>query len=360
MDTELLTPKINVGINTMVAAVLYGAKDLRIETISKPVLMPGMVLLKVKRAGICGSDLYYYKDGYCGNFVPSKPFVLGHELTAEIVETNNDNGLPIGTRVTVNPARACGVCEYCQSGRKNLCKSTIMLGSGSTVPPTNGAFAQYVAVRADQCFELPNNMSDGEGAMIEPLAVGLQAIKQSGTVEGKKVLITGGGVIGLLTAVAAKALGASIVAVSDIVEERRNTALELNVDAVFDPTSKDLSNEVNKLTTDGFDIIYEASGARQALRQSFDLVKSGGTIVQIGTIGVEDVPLPANLIMVKEIKFIGSFRYADIFDEAINLVAFGKIDVKPFITSLFALKEADNAMRIALDKANELKVQIEI
>ncbi len=364
MQTALTIDEKLTANSTMQAAVLHGAKDIRIETFARPSVAPGMVLLKVKRAGICGSDLYYYKDGYCGTFVPSKPFILGHELTAEVVEINKGNcsfNFPaIGARVTVNPARACGICEYCKSGRQNLCQSTIMLGSGSTVPPTNGAMAEYVTVRADQCFILPETLSDAEGAMIEPLAVALQAIKQSGTVTGKKILVTGGGVIGLLTAVTAKALGAAVVAVSDIVEERRNTALSFNLDTTLDPADKQIKKLVSDLTGDGFDIIYEASGARQALRQAFDLVKSGGTIVQIGTIGVEDVPLPANLLMVKEIQFIGSFRYANIFDEAIELAASGKIDLKPFVTGVFALNETANAMHMALDKANALKVQIEI
>ena len=109
--------------NTMEAAVLHGAKDIRVERVNVPELAPGMVLLRIKRVGICGSDLHYFADGYCGSFVPSRPFILGHELTAEVVAVNGDgaNMPTIGARVTVNPARACGVCDYCKSGRSNLC-----------------------------------------------------------------------------------------------------------------------------------------------------------------------------------------------------------------------------------------------
>ena len=153
------------------------------------------MLVAVHSVGICGSDLHYFADGYCGAFVPSRPFILGHELTAEVVAIADDvtSAPAIGTRVTVNPARACGYCEYCKSGRGNLCRKTIMLGSGSTNPPTNGAMAEFVTVRADQCHILPEGMDDGFGAMIEPLAVALQAVKQAGTVSGKRVLVTGGG-----------------------------------------------------------------------------------------------------------------------------------------------------------------------
>jgi L-idonate 5-dehydrogenase len=348
---------------TMEAAVLHGAKDIRVEKFDMPELLPGMVLLKIKRVGICGSDLHYFEDGYCGAFVPSKPFILGHELTATVVAINgdgNDTSLPaIGARVTVNPARACGNCDYCKSGRRNLCTNTIMLGSGSTTPPTNGAMAEYVTVRADQCHILPDTMDDGYGAMIEPLAVALHAVKRAGDITGKKVLVTGGGTIGLLAAVTAKAFGASLVAVSDIVEERRQSALGCGVDVVLNPVDSNLSQKINDISGIGFDVIFEASGARPALRQAFDLVKPGGTIVQIGTIGSEDIPLPANILMVKEINFIGSFRYANVFDEAIELVNSKKINLSPFITGVYSINDISKAMLLAADKINALKIQLQ-
>src|SRR5687767_14504026 len=216
----------------MRAAVLYGAKDIRLEDYEAPNPLPGMVLIRIKRAGICGSDLHYFQDGYCGAFVPSRPFILGHELTGEIFAMNKDvtGPMSIGSRVTVNPARPCGTCDYCQSGRSNLCPDTIMLGSGSTSPPTNGAMAEFVMVAAGQCHLLPDHFDDGSGAMIEPLAVGLHAVKRAGAISGKKVLVTGGGTIGLLTAITAKAYGAGLVSVSDMVPERRKFALESGVD----------------------------------------------------------------------------------------------------------------------------------
>jgi L-idonate 5-dehydrogenase len=346
--------------DTMEAAVLHGAKDIRIERRHMPVLLPGMVMLKIKRVGICGSDLHYFEDGYCGAFVPSSPFVLGHELTAEVIAVNGDSISmpPIGAKVTVNPARACGFCDYCKSGRGNLCRNTIMLGSGSTSPPTDGAMAEFVAVRADQCYLLPEGMDDGLGAMIEPLAVVLHAIKQAGGVSGKRVLVTGAGTIGLLAAVTAKAFGSIAVVVTDILEERRQFALKCGIDFVLNPLNEKFTTWAKGTAGDGFDVIFEASGAVPALRQAFDLVRAGGTIVQIGTIGTEDVPLPANQLMVKEIKFIGSFRYANVFEEAIKLVESGRIDLRPFITGVHSINEIPIAMSLAADKVKSLKVQI--
>jgi L-idonate 5-dehydrogenase len=346
---------------TMKAALLHGAKDIRLENFSMPELPPGMILLRIKRVGICGSDLHYFEDGYCGSFTPTRPFILGHELTAEVVAAGDGvSSLKPGTRVTVNPARACGFCEYCKSGRGNLCRHTIMLGSGSTNPPTNGAMAEYLSVRADQCHVLPDEMDDGFGAMIEPLAVALHAVKRPATVSGKRVLVTGGGTIGLLTALTAKAFGAVPVAISDIVAERRMAALKCGVDIALDPSDKSMNEKIKELTGDGFDVIFEASGATPALRQAFDLVRPGGTIVQIGTLHPQDIPLPANQVMVKEIQFLGSFRYGNVFDEAIRLVTSGRIDLHPFITGILPLNDVAKAMHLAADKINALKVQLEL
>lgn len=344
----------------MKAIVLHGAKDLRLENISMPEVLPGMVLLKVKRVGICGSDLHYFQDGYCGSFTPSRPFILGHELTAEVVSVSNSSSpLTPGARVTVNPARCCGFCNNCKNGRTNLCRSTIMLGSGSTNPPTNGAMTEYVTVREDQCHLLPDEMDDGFGAMIEPMAVALHAVKRT-NVSGQYVLITGGGTIGLLTALTAKAFGAVPVAVSDIAAERRRTASGCGVDVVLDASDKNLTEKVREITGEGFDVIFEASGSKYALRHAFDFIRPGGTIVQIGTLGVEDIPLPANQVMVKEIELIGSFRYGNVFDEAIRLVVSGRIDLSPFITGVLPLDDGAKAMHLAGDKDRALKVQLQL
>lgn len=346
---------------TMHAAILHGARDIRVEACPQPEPGPGMALLRVRRAGICGSDSHYFAHGDCGPFVPTRPFILGHEFTANVVALGEEMTAPaVGTRVTVNPARACGVCSYCTGGRRNLCRKTIMLGSASTRPPTDGAFAEFVTVRADQCHMLPADMDDASGATMEPLAVALHAVKRAGSVSGKRVLVVGGGPIGLLTAMTARAFGATPVALSDIVAARRKTALDMAADVTLDPTAKDLADEVRSLSGDGFDVILEASGARAALRQAFDLVRPGGTIVQIGTLGTEDVPLPANQLMLREVQFLGSFRYGDVFDEAIRLAASGRVKLQPLITGLFPLQQAAQAMAQAADKSNALKVQIEI
>lgn len=235
-----------------------------------------------------------------------------------------------------------------------------MLGSASTRPPTDGVFAEFVTVRADQCHALPPDMDDSLGALMEPFAVALHAIKRAGVISGKRVLVAGGGPIGLLEAITARTFGSAPVALSDIVASRRETAHKLGADFTLDPSAKNLAEQVREIAGDGFDIVFEAAGARPALRQAFDLVRPGGTIVQIGTLGTEDIPLPANLLMNREINFIGSMRYGDVFAEAIRLVAANRIDLSPLITSVLPLEEANRALRLAADKNQALKVQLEI
>jgi L-idonate 5-dehydrogenase len=345
----------------MQAAVLYGPRDIRIEPLRRPELEPGMVLLKNRLVGICGSDQHYYEHGCCAGFVPDRPFVLGHEVMAVVEAMAEDvDSVRVGQWVAVNPARACGFCEYCKSGRINLCTKTIMLGSASTTPPTNGGLAEFVTVRADQCHVLPDSMDESLGAMIEPFAVALHAVKRAGTVSGRRVLVTGAGAIGLLAAMTARMFGAAPVAISDVVAARREKAEALGIEAVLDPSAAEFAGRARELSGDGFDVVLEASGAPAALRSAFELVRPGGTIVQIGTLGAADIPLPANRLMNKEINLIGSMRYGNVFDEAIRLVAAGRIELRPLVNAVFPLKDSVQAFEFAADKTRSFKVQIRI
>lgn len=345
----------------MKAALLYGARDIRVEPHRRPELQAGMVLLRNRRVGICGSDLHYYEEGHCGSSTPDRPFVLGHEFVSDVeAVADGVDAVKVGQRVTVNPARACGFCDYCKAGRGNLCRKTIMLGSASRRPPIDGAMAEYIVVRGDQCHVLPNAMDDKLGTMIEPFAVALHAVKRAGGVSGKRVLVLGAGTIGRLVAIAAKTFGAVPVAITEIVAARRAKAVEGGVDVVFDPEASDFIGRVGELTGDGFDVIFEASASARALRQAFEIVRPGGTIVQIGTVPTDDIGLPCYEVMHKEFSYIGSLRYGNVFDEAIGLVASGRVDLLPLYSGEFAPDEAAKAFQAAADKARSLKVQIRL
>jgi L-idonate 5-dehydrogenase len=228
-----------------------------------------------------------------------------------------------------------------------------MLGSASTKPPTNGAFSEYLLIAAEQCFPIPEHMDDGLAAMMEPFAVALHALRRAGTVAGKQVLVTGGGPIGLLTVIAARACGATTIALSDPVAERRQMALAVGADCVINPVE-------GTPTGDGFDFLFEASGAPPALKQAFELVRRGGTLVQIGVFSAPEIALPVNQLLVRELNFVGSFRYGNVWEEAIRFVASGRVNLQPLISRVFPLRQATEALTLAGAKTGVVKVQLDL
>ncbi len=347
--------------NEMLAAVLHGAKDLRVERRPVGEVTPGKVLLRLRRAGICGSDIHYFEEGKCAGFVPTGPFVLGHEVTGEVVAIGQGvDQVRFGQRVVVNPASQCGECDYCRSGRGNLCRRGGMLGSASTRPPTDGGFCEYLVVPAEQCFALPSRMDDGLAAMMEPFAVALHALKRGGSVAGKRILVAGGGPIGLLVVIASRACGATTIALSDPLPERRRVALDLEADAALDPVEPSLHSQISDLVGDGFDIAFEASGVPAAFGQAFEALRRGGTLVQIGTAPLVDIPFALNQLMVREIQVVGSFRYGNVWEEAIRLVAAGRVDLQPLISRVFPLQRAAEALSLAGSRNGVLKVQLDL
>jgi len=346
---------------TMLAAVLHGVQDLRVEERPVPELVPGTVLLRVRRGGICGSDVHYFEEGRVGSFVVTAPFVLGHEISGEVAAVASGVKAPVtGQRVVVNPARQCGHCDYCRAGRGNLCRNLKMLGSASTRPPTDGGFAEYLCVGAEQCFAMPPQMDDGLGAMIEPFAVALQALARAGSVASRSVIVSGGGPIGLLTVVAARAFGATTVALSDPVAERRQLALRVGADAALDPRADSFAADVAALTEDGFDVLFEASGSAVALRQAFELVRRGGTIVQIGSFSEPEIALPMGQLLVRELQLVGSFRYGNVWPQAIRLAASGRVKLQPLISGVFPLRQAREALELACVRGGAVKVQLDL
>jgi 2-desacetyl-2-hydroxyethyl bacteriochlorophyllide A dehydrogenase len=345
----------------MLAAVLHGPGDLRIEERALPELVPGTVLLRVRRVGLCGSDVHYFEEGRVGRFVATAPFVLGHELCGEVVAVASGIAAPVpGERVVVNPARQCGHCDYCRAARGNLCRNLRMLGSASTSPPTDGGLAEYLRVGAEQCFSMPAALDDGLGALMEPFAVALHALSRAGSVAGRTVIVSGGGPIGLLCLLGARAFGATTVAVSDPVPERRQMALRVGADAALDPRAPSFAADVAALGDDGFDVLLEASGSAAALRQAFELVRRGGTIVQIGSLSEPEISLPIGQLLVRELQVVGSFRYGNVWEQAIRLAASGRVNLEPLISNLLPLRQAREALELASARGGAVKVQLDL
>ena len=262
--------------------------------------------------------------------------------------------------VAVDPSRPNYSSDFSREGRYNLCTEMRYLGSASTDPHMDGAFAGYIAIPDKQCHILPDNMDYAMAALMEPFAVSLFAAKRAGDIRGKSVLVTGAGPIGLLAMLAAKEFGAGIVAISDIKDSARAVALEMGADHVLNPLDTDLADQVNSFTKDGFDVIIECSGAAPAVIACFDLIRRGGTIVQVGTIATESLSIPYNMIMAKELTVTGSFRFANVFETAIQLVSSGKVDLRPMISEVYSLTEINKAMDHACSRDNVVKIHLEI
>jgi L-idonate 5-dehydrogenase len=344
---------------TMKAFLLHGEKDLRAQDIDLPAVPPGHILLRVRRAGICGSDIHYYLHGKIGSFIPKRPFVLGHEFAGEIAGIGDGvSQTMMAQRVTVDPSIPCGECAFCRGGRYNLCRNMRFYGSASCEPHIDGGFAEYTVAPARNCFAVPESLGWGEAAMIEPLSVVVHAVRRAGDLAGRRVLVTGGGAIGQLTALVARAFGASQVVMSDIAAFPRSLAVKLGADASLNASDAEFEARAIALAKGGFDFVFEASGSPQALSQAIAAAERGATIVQVGTLPTP-VTAPLNAIMAKELNFIGSFRFANVFATALDLAVSGKVNLTALISAVLPLHDMQKAMDLAVGKDEVIKVQIE-
>jgi L-idonate 5-dehydrogenase len=340
----------------MKAYYLYGPKDLRLDQVDRPPLADDQVLVRVRSGGICGSDLHYYEHGRNGDFVPERPFVLGHEFAGEIADAGiHAKSLPVGSRVAVDPSHPCRKCSYCLDGRYNLCSDMRYFGSAAVVPPFDGSFREYAPVRATCCHLIPPSMPFEHAALLEPLSVALQGVKQAGNIAGKRMLVCGAGPIGQLLGMVARHYGAERIAVSDLRPSPLKIATSIWADIGVQVDQPSQLEEASK-AFGGFDVVIEASGAAAALQTAYQHCKPGGTIVQLGFQGGM-VQLPANQVMQKELTVRGSFRFAHVFAKALDLLANGHIDLRPLVTDTFGFDDLVAGFEAA-QSSQSLKVVI--
>ena len=343
----------------MKVAVMEAIGKIKMEERDIPKAKDNEVLVKLEYVGICGSDLHYYETGAIGDFVVEPPFVLGHEPGGTVVEVGKDvKHLKVGDRVALEPGKTCGHCEFCKTGRYNLCPDVVFFAT----PPVDGVFQEYVAHEADLCFKLPENVSTLEGALIEPLAVGFHAAMQGGARAGQTAVVMGSGCIGLVTMMSLKAMGVSKVYVVDIMEKRLEKALELGADGVINGKEKDAVEEVMKLTDGrGCDLVIETAGTQITTVQAMRMTKKGATIVLVGYSKTGEMTLPISMALDKELTFKTVFRYRHIYPMAIEAVAAGKVNLKGIVTDIFSLDEAQKAMDYSVNnKADVVKAVIRI
>lgn len=343
----------------MKVAVMEGIGKMGYTTRPIPTPKANEVLVKLEYVGICGSDMHYYETGAIGNFIVEPPFVLGHEPGGVVVEVGeNVKHLKVGDRVALEPGKTCGHCEFCRTGRYNLCPDVVFFAT----PPVDGVFQEYVAHEADLCFKLPENVSTLEGALIEPLAVGFHAANQGSAHAGQTAVVMGAGCIGLVTMMALKAEGVSKVYVVDIMPKRLDKAMELGADGVINGKNEDAVEAVMRLTEGaGCDLVIETAGTEFTTRQCIRMTKKGATIVLVGYSKTGEMTLPMSMALDKELTIKTIFRYRHIYPMAIDAVASGRVNLKGIVTDVFDFDDLQNAMDKSIaDKANIVKAVVKI
>lgn len=318
---------------------------------------PDEVRIKINTVGICGSDVHYYTHGKIGNFIVKEPMVLGHEASGTVIEVGkNVKSLKVGDRICMEPGVPDLRSRTTMEGMYNLDPSVIFWAT----PPVHGCLRETVVHPAMFCFKLPDNISYAEGALVEPLSVGLQAVKKANVKPGDVALVTGCGTIGLVTGLAALAGGCSKVIITDVVQPKLDIAASYDMIPV-NIKKQDLMDVVKKETNGwGVDIIFEASGNETAIAGIFQPLCPGGKVIFIG-MPVEPVPMNIVAAQAKEARMETVFRYANIYPRALSLLGSGKINVKPLITDRYKFADAVKAFDYAANpQPRSVKTVIEM
>ena len=339
----------------MKAVRIHAPGDLRIEELLAATVQPDEVAVAVRIGGVCGSDLHYFRHGGFGSVRLRAPMILGHEVAGVITEAGASVvGLASGDRVAVNPSLACGTCRFCRAGADNLCRDMRFFGSAMRFPHVEGGFRTTLVCKASQAVVLPEGLGFGAAAFAEPLAVCVHAIGRAGPLDGRRVLVTGAGPIGALTALAARHAGAEVV-VADIAPEPLTLLAGLGLETALSPAPDGVS--AWSRAHGPVDCAFEASGASAALQLALANLEPAGVVVQIG-LG-EAMTLPLGPLVTMEVDLRGSFRFrTDEFRRALKLLAAQSIEVTPLLSKVFPMDDAVAAFDFAADRRRSMKVQL--
>ncbi len=341
----------------MRAIVAHAAKDLRIEEVEAPALGPEDIRVRIAFGGICGSDLHYYNHGGFGAVRLREPMILGHEIAGVVEAVGREcRRVRVGERVAVSPNVPCNRCRYCLEGLQNQCLDVRFYGSAMRFPHIQGAFRESLVCLESQAHRVPDDVSLAEAAMAEPLAVALHATRRSGSLMGRRVLVSGCGPIGALVVMAARRAGAAEIVATDIADGALGFAARVGADRVINVAREPAALSAYAADKGTFDALFEASGAEAALRAGIEVVRPRGVLMQLGLGG--DMTVPINLITFKELDLRGTFRFHEEFALALEYMGKGLIDVKPIITATAPLDKAVDAFELAGDRSRSMKVQI--
>ena len=333
------------------AAYMTGIRKMEIKDAPAPKLSRDGVIIKVEYVGVCGSDVHFFESGERRGIPFKLPFVLGHECAGTVVEAGEDvTNVKVGDRVCFEPQITCGKCRYCKSGHYNMCPHVVF----PSVPPYDGMLQRYAAIPAENAFRLPDNVTTKQGALIEPLAVGLSATEMGEVGLGQKIVILGAGCIGLLTMLSAKARGAAKVLIADLFDNRLEKAKELGADVCVNTKEQDIQEAVLAFTDgEGADVVFETAGNAVTASWTPSLIRRCGTIVMVGNIN-KPTPIDFMDLMYKEGNIRTIYRYRNNFPTALAAVSAGRIDIDSIVSHEFPFAETQAAFDVNIDKKSEV------
>ncbi|HEX7058057.1 MAG TPA: NAD(P)-dependent alcohol dehydrogenase [Bacilli bacterium] len=342
----------------MKAAVLTQLKTIEIQELDIPDYGPDEALVRIRAVGLCGSDVHYYEHGKIGPYVVDYPIILGHEAAGEIVAIGSEvRNVSVGERVAIEPGVTCGRCDHCKSGHYNLCPHVKFLAT----PPYDGAFCEYIAIRADMLFPIPDTMSYEKAALIEPLSVGLHAVRRGGLLVGETVVIMGMGPIGIFTILAAKAAGSGRIIGVDLEPFRLERARQMGATDVINLREEDALTAVMRITGGRkADLAIETAGNGRAAQAAVQTVRRGGRVVLVGLPQETETPFNIPYIVDNEIDIRGDFRYHNTYPTGVAIMSKDGMDLSPVITDYMPLTDTAKAFAKAIHEKNStLKIVIQ-
>lgn len=343
----------------MKTMMLTGIEEMQMQDVPEPNLIQETdVLIKMKLVGVCGSDIHYYKTGKIGSQVVKYPFTVGHEGAGEVVMTGKSvTRIKKGDRIAIEPAMPCWECDQCKAGRTHTCRNLKFLGCPGQA---DGCLSQFIVMPETSCFPIPDKMSFDEAVISEPLAIGLYAVNESIPMVGAKIGILGFGPIGMSVLLSAMAKGASVIYVTDKIDERLEHAKKNGAVYAGNPDTTDIVGEISQLETELLDVVFECCGQQDAIDQAIDLLKPGGKLMIIGIPEFDRWSFQVDSMRRKEICIQNVRRQNETLDETLELISNHSVNVNSMATHRFSFNETQAAFElVSAYKDGVMKVMID-
>ena len=328
--------------------ILTGIRQMAMADVPYPVINnPKDVKIKMTALGICGSDIHYYTDGKIGSQQVKYPFTVGHECAGIVVETGRDvTKVKPGDKIAIEPAMPCHQCDQCLQGRQHTCREIRFLGCPGQA---EGALSEYIVMPEENCFILSGNLSADHGAISEPLAIGIYSVKKSGNIKGTSIGILGYGPIGMSVFLAAKAMNADRIFVTDKIGERLSIASKEGAAYTGNPLKTNIVEEIRQKEPLGLDTVFECCGQQDALDQAVDLLKPGGRIMIAGIPEFDQWSLNVEDTRRREIMLQFIRRQVDCTEIALEMMKSGRIDIKNMVTHRFPFARTKEAFDLVAE-----------